>query len=133
MRKFRQAEKLNFFVPWGGGRKKGMKWDSQSGRTRERRRKILQYCVTFCKTNRTKRWKPLRKGVRRGSKRYGTWEFQTPLSPPHYNTFWKVCILNHIFKSNLSLNNGCLQNWSFCAFKILYPFLENSSEMDTPL
>ena len=28
--------------------------------------------------------------------------------------------------------DGCLQNWSFHAFKILYPVLENASEMDTP-
>ena len=45
-----------------------------------------------------------------------------------------VIALNRIFKSNLSLNNsnGCLQNWSFCTFEILYPVLEDASEMDTP-
>ena len=45
-----------------------------------------------------------------------------------------VNALNRIFKSNLSLkwiSNGCLQNWSFRAFEILYPVLENTSEMDT--
>ena len=47
-----------------------------------------------------------------------------------------VNALNRIFKSNLSLNkkkpNGWLQNWSFGTFEILYPVLENASEMDTP-
>ena len=49
-----------------------------------------------------------------------------------YNSLF-VNALNHIFKSNLSLiSNGCLQNWSFRAFEILYPVLENASEMPTP-
>ena len=45
-----------------------------------------------------------------------------------------VNALNRIFKSNLSLNtfSGCLQKRSFRAFEILYPVLENASEMDTP-
>ena len=45
-----------------------------------------------------------------------------------------VNALNRFFKSNLSLNNfkWLLTNWSFRAFEILYPFLENASEMDTP-
>ena len=47
-----------------------------------------------------------------------------------------VNALNGIFKSNLPLNepkwNGCLQNWTFRTFEILYPVLENASEMDTP-
>ena len=45
-----------------------------------------------------------------------------------------VNALNRIFKSNLSLNNfkWLLSNWSFRAFEILYPVLENASEMDTP-
>ena len=43
-----------------------------------------------------------------------------------------VNALNRIFKSNLSLNNwiisnGCLQNWTFHAFEILYPVLENAT------
>ena len=42
--------------------------------------------------------------------------------------------LNRIFKNNLSLiSNGCLQDWSFREFEILYPVLENASEMDTSL
>ena len=42
--------------------------------------------------------------------------------------------LNRIFKSDLSLiSNGCLQDWSFREFEILYPVLENASEMDTSL
>ena len=45
-----------------------------------------------------------------------------------------VNALNRIFKSNLSLNtfSGCFQKRSFRAFEILYPVLENASEMDTP-
>ena len=30
------------------------------------------------------------------------------------------------------ISNGCLRNWSFRASEILYPVLENASEMDTP-
>ena len=42
--------------------------------------------------------------------------------------------LNRIFKNNLSLiSNGCLQDCSFREFEILYPVLENASEMDTSL
>ena len=47
-----------------------------------------------------------------------------------------VNALNRIFKSNLSLNTF---KWlltkveNFRAFEILYPVLENASEMDTPL
>ena len=41
-----------------------------------------------------------------------------------------VNALSRIFKGNLS--NGCLQKWSFDTFEILYPVLENASEMDTP-
>ena len=46
-----------------------------------------------------------------------------------------VNALNHIFKSNLSLNAF---KWlltkvkSFRAFEVLYPVLDNASEMDTP-
>ena len=29
------------------------------------------------------------------------------------------------------ISNDCLQNWSFHTFKVLYPVLENDSEMDT--
>ena len=43
----------------GGGRRKDGKKDSQSGRNREKRRKILQYCITFYNRNRTKRREPL--------------------------------------------------------------------------
>ena len=67
----------------GGGRKKDGKRDSQSGGNREKRRKISQYCVTFHNRNRTKRREPLRKGAGSGSKRYGRWEFQTPLGMLH--------------------------------------------------
>ena len=45
-----------------------------------------------------------------------------------------VNALNCIFKSNLSLNNFkwlLTQKWSFRAFEILYPVLENASEIDT--
>ena len=67
----------------GGGKREGEKQDSQSGGNREKRRKILQYFVTFYNRNRTKRWEPLRKGGGgSGSERYGRWEFQTLLSPP---------------------------------------------------
>ena len=41
-----------------------------------------EYCVTFCKTKRTKGREPLQKGTGSGSKGYGRREFQTPLSPP---------------------------------------------------
>ena len=42
--------------------------------------------------------------------------------------------LNRIFKTNLSLNkkSQMAANWSFRAFEILYPVVENASEMDTP-
>ena len=46
-----------------------------------------------------------------------------------------VNALNRVFKSNRSLNTS---KWlltkveSFRAFEILYPVLENASEMDTP-
>ena len=48
-----------------------------------------------------------------------------------------VCLLTHwivFLKANCPwiISNGCLQNWSFRAFEILYPVLENASEMDTP-
>ena len=66
----------------GGGRRKDGKRDSQSGGNREKRRKILQYCVTFYNRHKTKRRETLRKGAGSGSKRYGRREFQTPLSPP---------------------------------------------------
>ena len=61
--------------------------------------------------------------------------FYTPFyrAQQEYNSLL-VNALNRFCKSNLFLNtsNGCLQNWSFSAFEILYPILENASEMDTP-
>ena len=53
----------------GGGRRKNRKRDSQSGENREKRRKIVQYCITFYDRNRTKRREPLRKGAGSVSKR----------------------------------------------------------------
>ena len=45
-----------------------------------------------------------------------------------------VNALNRIFKAICPwiISNGCLQNWSFRAFEILHPVLENAYEMDTP-
>ena len=53
------------------------------------------------------------------------------------NKSTKVCLLMHwtIFLKAICpwiISNGCLQNWSFRAFEILYPVLENASEMDIP-
>ena len=44
-----------------------------------------------------------------------------------------VNALNRILKAICPwiISNGCLQKWSFRAFEILYPVLENASEMDT--
>ena len=52
---------------YGGGRRGGGKRDSQSGGNWEKRRKILQYCVTFHNRNRAKRREPLQKGAGSGS------------------------------------------------------------------
>ena len=66
----------------GSGRRKGGKWHSQSGGNWEKKRKILQYCVTFHNRNRIKRREPLQKRAGSGSKGCRRREFQTPLSPP---------------------------------------------------
>ena len=49
------------------GGERAVKWDSQSGKNREKRRKISKYCITFYNRNRTKRREPLRKGAGSGS------------------------------------------------------------------
>ena len=64
-----------------GGERAGSGIPKVAG-TREKRRKISQYCVTFCRRHRARRRELLRKGAGSGSKRYGRREFQTPLSPP---------------------------------------------------
>ena len=66
----------------GSGRRKGGKRDSQKDGNQEKRRKNLQYCVTFYNRNRTKRREHLRKGAGSGTKGYGRREFQTPCLPP---------------------------------------------------
>ena len=66
---------------YGRQEEKGGKRDFQIGENWEKRRKILQYCVTFHNRNRTKRRKPLRKGAGSRSKRYRRQEFQTPCHP----------------------------------------------------
>ena len=78
----------------GCGRREGKGREAGFPRWREpgEKRKILQYCVTFYNINRTKRQEPLRKGAGSGSKRYGRWEFQTPLSPPTRYIFSRTVI-----------------------------------------
>ena len=70
----------------GGRRRKGGKRDSQIGGNREKRRKILQYCVTFYNEREPRGGNPYGRGREAGVKGTGGGSFRPLCLPPQFNS-----------------------------------------------
>ena len=66
----------------GGGRRGGVKRDSQGGGKREKKGKIMQHCAIFCNRKNAKRREPKNTGREPGLKGTGSRRFKPPGKSP---------------------------------------------------
>ena len=81
----------------GSWRKGGGKRDSQGGRKREKKKKIMQHCTIFCNRKNAKGQEPKNTGREPGLKSTGSGRFKPPcpLPPPPtllYKRYVSICI-----------------------------------------